>query len=129
MTKKEERNTNNNSNLIFNEYMGSKYSEFLFPEGIVNDKNLQNDNLTININNSNYERNKEDFLKMYSDVANKFIRPIDNKNGKMENKHSLRLDQYFSKANLIRKKRNLTNLTPDEIETFRLVKKVRICSL
>lgn len=129
MTKKEERNTNNNSNLIFNEYMGSKYSEFLFPEGIVNDKNLVNDNLTININNSNYERNKEDFLKMYSDVANKFIRPIDNKNGKMENKHSLRLDQYFSKANLIRKKRNLTNLTPDEIETFRLVKKVRICSL
>lgn len=116
-------NSANSANAIFNDYMGSKYSEFLFPEAIISDKHLYDNS----INNMKYEKNKSDFLKIYTDVANKYIRPNNKAKISNEGKNSLGLEKYFNRANIIRKRRNLTNLTPDEIETFRLVKEVRNC--
>jgi hypothetical protein len=44
------------------------------------------------------------------------------KNQMLERQFRLGYNQLFSKANWLRKKRNLTNLTPDEIVTLEIIK-------
>lgn len=100
------------------EYLGTKYNENIFPKGKTTNSNIsiERDNLKEKLKTIN---NTKQFWNLFSNEINyNYSRPISIKEKDMitEEKYKLnKFKEYFSKENRIRKKRNETNLSPDEI--------------
>lgn len=127
--------SNSELNNLTNEYYGSKYSEFLFPEGRIfsseiNTKMHKEQRQKTELNKENFWGNfKEEISHKYNrpcTISKKFfinlLLILVDKNQNLERQFRLGYNQLFSRANWTRKKRNMTNLTPDEIVTIDLIK-------
>lgn len=114
MTGSNDKNSDNSKR----EYMGSKYSQQLFPTAKLEDhENKAEAKVT--------EKNKEQFWSVYqsqSEYSKK--KTLSDKDRDLNLNKSISIVEYIKPRNIRRRRNNLTNLTPDEIELINHMKKV-----
>ena len=98
------------------DYLGSKYSQSLYPTGKVDTAEVDSNNIKERLKSID---NTKQFWKVFSNEINhNYSRPVSlkEKNKIVEQRYKTKiLENYFKPKSRLRHKRNKTNLTPDEL--------------